>query len=229
MKKLFEDSLNEKLKYALEGIRNDSYGDYDYPGIEGNIREQTKRVDDLREVVLAIVDTLNARSGLKPQSPSTSEQVVGTPRDFIKAVERRYGKFTWDLAATAENAKAPYWITEETDSLKQTWPSTGISWLNPPFAKMTPWAKKCAEWTKLPGRSANARIIMLTPASVGSNWFNKYVRPNADVITIPRLTFEGSPDPYPKDLMISVFGSTLRRFTHWDYRLAPKPMFQLGQ
>lgn len=144
-----------------------------------------------------------------------SKQDYGTPIDFIRAVEKRFGTLAWDLAATDENAKAPRWYTPENDSLKRNWAELeGNLWLNPPFADIDSWARKVAE-------CANRRgfLLFLTPASIGSNWFAEHIKPNAYVLGLsPRLTFEGTSDPYPKDLALSVAGFGIRGFDTWRWK-----------
>jgi phage N-6-adenine-methyltransferase len=152
------------------------------------------------------------------QKPRTeSRQDYGTPIEFIDAVEKRFGVLTYDLACTRENAKAPagfYWPDE--DALTQAWWSfTGNLWLNPPFANIDPWAEKLASEC----RDRDGFTFFLTPASIGTEWFSKHVAGNAMVLGLsPRLTFEGCDDPYPKDLMLSVFGFGLRGFDTWRWR-----------
>jgi phage N-6-adenine-methyltransferase len=137
------------------------------------------------------------------QKPGRSKQDYATPRELIDAVEARFRRLDWDLAASAENRKAAQFYSIADDSLRQDWTKlTGNLWLNPPFADIEPWAAKCAASTG-PGR----RIFLLTPASVGSNWFAEHVFDKACVIALrPRMTFVGATDPYPKDLILSVFG-----------------------
>lgn len=166
-----------------------------------------------------------------------SKQDYGTPWEFIRAVEKRFGKLTIDLAASADNSKAPVYIPEELDSLTQDWVHAigdGIGWLNPPFGKIEPWAKKCFEWKKVWNDfMTGGNLLFFTPASVGSNWFAEYVEGHALVIPVrPRLVFEGmlpnpktgKVDPFPKDLMLSVFGDTRGPaspsygFETWDWR-----------
>lgn len=82
-----------------------------------------------------------------------------------------------------------------------------ILWLNPPFGNIEAWAMRPAEYAPLL-RQEGGWLLMLTPASIGTAWFANYVHRKALVIGIrPRLTFEGTTDPYPKDLMLSVFGA----------------------
>lgn len=156
---------------------------------------------------------------VKPSGPMVrkgrSKQDYGTPWEFIHAVEKRFGKLTIDLAASAANAKAPTFYTEADDSLSKPWGElTGLGWLNPPFADIEPWAARCADLA-----SPQFRILLLTPASVGSEWFARHVHKEAIVLGLrPRITFEGTKDPYPKDLMLSVFGTGAHGFDTWRWR-----------
>ncbi len=165
--------------------------------------------------------TQSERIGLEPiQKPGRSKQDYGTPWAFIRAVERRFGSLVHDLAATAENRKAPshYGPDLEIDSLEKDWAAefpTGNLWLNPPFGNIEAWASKIAH-EQAPFR--HGLILFLTPASIGSNWFAEHVNRRAMVLGLaPRLTFEGTSDPYPKDLMLSVFGMGMNGFDTWRW------------
>jgi hypothetical protein len=155
------------------------------------------------------------------QKPGQSRQDYGTPPEFIDAVVRLFGPLDWDLAANSAaagpdaNHKAPLWYGVEQDSLAQDWTSLrGNLWLNPPFKRIAPWAAKCLA-SAGPGR----RILMLTPASVGSNWFVDHILHRMLVLALnPRMTFVGERDPYPKDLMLTVFdGSGVGEFDVWRW------------
>jgi hypothetical protein len=145
-------------------------------------------------------------AALKLSGPTTkrfkSVQVVSTPWGFIHAVEEKFGLFAWDLAATEDNAKAPDFISPERDTFSVDWAELlagGLGWLNPEFDPMKKWVAKCAL-----EQQRKARFLTLSPASVGSNWFWTYVQPFATVYCLtPRIVFEGSTDPYPKDLILS--------------------------
>lgn len=143
------------------------------------------------------------------QKPGASRQDYGTPRALIDAVIQRFGPLDVDLAATGENAKASVWITPERDSLTVRWGHLfrrQRAWLNPPFDDIATWTRKCAFESHYDG----VEIILLTPASVGSNWFMEHVHGRAAVFALnPRLRFEGCKDAYPKDCMLSVFGAGL--------------------
>lgn len=145
-----------------------------------------------------------------------SRQDYETPWEFIRAVEAKLGKITCDLAASRDNHKAPVYYTIAQDSLANgaLWCPMGICWLNPPFGVIGPWAKKCWDESQL-----GARIVMLTPASVGSNWFRDYVHNRARVLFLsPRIQFECADDPYPKDLMLSCFGWSHVGYECWRWK-----------
>lgn len=141
------------------------------------------------------------------QKPGRSKQDYGTPWEFIRAVEKRFGELHIDLAASAANTKAPTWYGEDLDSFSVNWGvhSHHRMWLNPPFGRIEPWAFNCEYFSKV--LSSSGRIFFLTPASVGSNWFAQYVHRKALVLALsPRLTYEGCDTPYPKDCLLSCYG-----------------------
>ena len=155
------------------------------------------------------------------QKPGKSVQEVGTPAEFLRAVEGRFGPILFDLAANAANSVcgADYFGPGSAwgeDAMVQPWRiRRGLCWLNPEFADLGPWAAKAAEEGPL-----GANLTMLTPASIGSTWFARHVFGKALVLGLsPRLTFVGSTSPYPKDLMLSVFGpSVVPGFDVWRWK-----------
>lgn len=172
-----------------------------------------------------------------------SEQSVGTPWEFIHAVEAKFGPLSWDLAADAQNTKAPCYISEETNSFQVPWHQLspfGLNWLNPPFSDITPWARKCAVEAQL-----GAEILLLVPASVGADWYWDWVEPYADVYSVGRIAFIGSHatygprhsragqlkcksaecegcSPYPKDLILAHYHqlhpSGPQRIQRWRWK-----------
>lgn len=134
----------------------------------------------------------------------SSSGEYATPPEFIAAVKRKFGvtEFDYDLAASPENTKAKHFFTEEEDSLKQEWPNYGDLWLNPPYAKIAPWAEKCARYCF----RQKIRIFFLVPAAVGSNWWRDHVHNKAKVRFLNgRISFDGKA-PYPKDCALCVYG-----------------------
>lgn len=147
-----------------------------------------------------------------------TRQDYGTPLCFIDAVVKRFGSLECDLAASFKNRKAAECYTIEDDSLKQSWAEdypTGNLWLNPPFTNIAPWAEKCTDESS----RRHGLILLLTPASIGANWFAEHVHHKAMVLGLsPRLTFEGETAPYPKDCMLSVYGLGFSGFDVWRWK-----------
>ena len=145
-----------------------------------------------------------------------SRQDYATPPEFIAAVKRRFDieEFAWDLAAAPENTQAWRFFDESSDSLAQDWNGlVGDLWLNPPFANIAPWVKKCSAYR------GTGRIFLLVPASVGSKWFCEHVYKYAWVFFLtPRLSFDGK-NPFPKDCMLAVYSpSSANALDVWQWR-----------
>jgi hypothetical protein len=157
------------------------------------------------------------------QKPHKSKQDVQTPQDLLDAIKRDFGvrTWTWDLAANEKNTVSPNWFGPggaQPDSLAVDWRQLdGDLWLNPEFGNIDPWAEKCADtWKEL---RDGARIFLLTPASVGSNWFDDHVFGIAHVVALaPRVIFCGHSAPYPKDLVCSVFSRVTGGFSTWRWK-----------
>ena len=148
------------------------------------------------------------------QKPGKSEQIVCTPRVLLDAVEARFGAIKYDLACSEANKVCPdaYSVEASGDSLGCMWPlaDDGLCYLNPPYGNITPWAKKA--------HGSSARIAMLVPASIGSNWFRDHVHGKAYVLALnPRVTFVGHSAAYPKDLILAVYGHGLTGFDVWRW------------
>jgi len=148
-----------------------------------------------------------------------SVQTFGTPPEFIKAVENRFGPLAYDLAADETNHKAVRWNgpgSVNPDSLVCQWELLApmLCWLNPPFSNITPWAKKCLETLAANERS---KILLLTPAGVDANWFRDYVHGEARVLFLNgRLCFDGK-NPFPKGCLLSCYGWRAG-YEVWDWR-----------
>lgn len=144
-----------------------------------------------------------------------SEQAVSTPWEFVQPVEKRFGSLQVDLAATADNAKAPFWITPEEDSFAVDWHkfNDGLLWLNPEFDDVAPWVRKCAYEAK-----RGAHILLLCRASVDANWWWDYVYGRAVIYTLtPRIKFVGQITGYPSPLNLCTYNID-NRGGHYDLR-----------
>jgi len=159
------------------------------------------------------------------QKPGRSRQDFVTPPEFIAAVKRRLGirGFAFDFAADYLNTKAPRYWNETADALSfspDEWRAqlgSGWGWLNPPFAKIAPWAAKVAAVRGLGGS-----IAFLVPAAVGSNWFRDHVHGQARVLFLNgRIAF--MPDKptwgYPKDAILALCSPSARvGYEVWKWR-----------
>lgn len=160
-------------------------------------------------------------SGPRVTSGPDSEQVVCTPRDLLDALEARFGKLDFDLAATRENSVAGNdgahhfgpGSTRGEDAGTEDWHGlSGNLWLNPPFARIKPWARRCAST-----RSDARRIFLLVPLTT-ANWACDYVHGQALVLAlVPRVKFVGHKTAFPKDMMIAVYGAT-PGFEVWQWK-----------
>lgn len=152
------------------------------------------------------------------QKPHRSKQNYATPREFLSAVEARFGRIVFDLAAEPETSAAGLaFFSKEDDALTQDWggstPEPGWLWLNPPFGDIASFAAKCAEES-----AKGAKILMLVPASIGSNWFRDHVLGKAMVLGLnPRMSFDGIA-MYPKDLMLCVYAHGVNGFDQWRWK-----------
>lgn len=152
------------------------------------------------------------------QKPGHSRQNYGTPKEFIEAVEKRFGKIIFDLAAEEHNTKCEKFFSEKDNSLAQPWarlfPSENL-WLNPPYSSIKDWAKKCSEESL----NRHGLILFLVPASIGSNWYAEYVHNKSMVLALsPRLTFEGEKSSFPKDLILAIYSNGFKGFDIWRWK-----------
>lgn len=148
-----------------------------------------------------------------------SEGEYGTPRIFVRAVEKKFGPIVLDLAADAKNKVCESFFSKAQNALIQNWAEhQGNLWLNPPFSWIEPWASKSRQ-----EGDKGANVFLLVPASVGSKWFRDHVFGKAAVYFLyGRLTFEGQTTPYPKDCMLVHFykseGGIYPAPQIWDWR-----------
>lgn len=79
-----------------------------------------------------------------------------TPHAFFSHLDDCYG-FTFDAAASHDNAKCSRYFTEEDDALTQPW--DGVVWLNPPYGPgIGKWVRKGYEEAQ-----KGAIVVMLLP------------------------------------------------------------------
>jgi hypothetical protein len=183
--------------------------------------------------------------GARISTGTNNKQDYATPADFMAAVAKRFGPIAFDLAAHAGNAKSPNYFAPVTgpegplprdpkafgmDAFDHSWSHLssnrfcnmgrkGLLWLNCEFNDIPRWTKRVMEES---GKGAN--ILSLTPASVGSVWFDTLVASYANVYLLrPRISFIPG-EPYNKDCMLAHFVSPSDRdegfpfICTWDWK-----------
>jgi phage N-6-adenine-methyltransferase len=167
-----------------------------------------------------IRESMSHKKGTQDKTVSSEgKQDYATPMELMAAVVRDFGDVYLDLAASQQNTKCMEFFSEEDNSLLQPWAdlkstSREFMWLNPPFKRVTPWMEKCRiEAAK------GARILTLTKASAGANWFREILLPNAAVFILQsRVQFIGMDHVFTQDLAIAEWGTGKRGWMgYWDW------------
>ncbi len=204
------DQQIDQQKQLSARIRQQSAATQQETGqIKGQERNPVKSTPETKGPDSASMDAT------RPRDKNKTEQTVGTDPEFYEILNARFG-FSWDLACTRENQLCPMGLTPSENSLSADWHKLeGWLYLNPPFKDSGKWAQKCSDEME-----KGARIVMLTPAAVGSNWVRDWVYKRASVrILNGRLKFVGHDTPYPKDCMISIFQKNVYRgIDIWNWR-----------
>ena len=150
-----------------------------------------------------------------------TKQDYGTPDSFITAVNLLW-PICFDLAADMDNKVRMAYFTETDNALTKDWhiisnihqhETPAYLWLNPPFRDFTPWAKKCREESE-----KGAKILMLAISS-STGWWRKYAEGHCLTLLLDeRIKFIGCKQPYPKDLMLLVWGTGMHGVAHWNWK-----------
>lgn len=124
-----------------------------------------------------------------------------TPPGVFQALSDRWGPFTLDAAATADNALCGQWCS---DAFAEPWASH--TFVNPPFGDIMPWVRKAVNHI--------GRTVMLTPSNTSSPWFCEAIKYATLCLPDRRIQFwhpgekPGSPD---RDTVIWIFGASANR------------------
>lgn len=151
------------------------------------------------------------------QKPGKSRQDYETPQALIDAVEHRFGVIQFDLAASKRNSVADEYFDLKANALapERSWelPGVNVAWLNPPFGRIGPWAKRCAEV-----RHLRRWTLMLAPLGA-QDWACEHVYGKALVLKLRgRVTFVGESQGFIKDLMLACYGFNVAGEAFWDWR-----------
>lgn len=131
-----------------------------------------------------------------------------TPRALFDRLNRQWGPFDLDAAASEDNHLCDVWLTESaaSDGLTVDWRNAGAHrvWLNPPYGRgiTGKWvAKAYAESLK------GCRVVLLLPARTDAAWFHDLVKPHAFHLEFirGRIRFEGAASGAPFPSLVAVF------------------------
>jgi phage N-6-adenine-methyltransferase len=115
-------------------------------------------------------------------------------------LSERFGPFTLDVCASAENAKCERYFTRDDDGLAQTW--TGRVWMNPPYGR------KLGDWMKKARESALATaelVVCLVPARTDTRWWHEQALLGDVEFLRGRLKFGEAENPAPFPSVVVVF------------------------
>lgn len=127
-----------------------------------------------------------------------------TPQDFFNKLDDEFN-FSWDLAASSQNAKCEQYIDKSANSLSIDWSKlSGNLYLNPPYGReIKKWVKKASE-TSL----KDNYLVMLIPARTDTSYWHDYIFGKAEIKFLRgRLKFEvngvsGDSAPFPSAVII---------------------------
>ena len=122
-----------------------------------------------------------------------------TPQELFDSLHSEFG-FNLDPCATKENAKCPYYFTQEDDGLIQDWGEYTV-FMNPPYGRVIrKWIKKAFEAAKL-----GATVVCLLPARTDTSYWHDYIfKEGVEVRFLRgRVHFSGGgPAPFPSAVVI---------------------------
>ena len=113
-----------------------------------------------------------------------------TPRPLFDLLNRTYGPFDLDAAATDENHLCPKWFTKERSAVARLWRDRVF--INPPYGRELPkWMRTIFEH-----RNESEILVALIPAKVGTRWWYNYVaRASLIRFLVGRVTFGSADNP----------------------------------
>ena len=115
-----------------------------------------------------------------------------TPVDLFDQLDKMYGPYHIDVAASSENAKCHVYVTKEQNALEQNWNllfnhSSINVWCNPPYHSIDDWVNHAIKQVSLCGS-----ITMLLPNRTDRPWFRTLMTHARNIHFIQgRLRFTG--------------------------------------
>lgn len=132
---------------------------------------------------------------------SSASNEWATPQHFFDKLNRLYGPFTLDAAASADNYKVSNHYTLDDNALDQDW-SNNTVFLNPPYGRgIKDWVRKA----HLESQKDNTTIVMLIPARTDTAYWHDYVMKADQILFVRgRLKFgdETNSAPFPSAVVV---------------------------
>jgi len=137
---------------------------------------------------------------------SSEKNYWETPQDFFEDLNKNYD-FSFDLAASKDNAKCDNFFCEEDDSLTKDWHELkGNLFLNPPYGReLKKWVKKAYEESL---KKTDGCIVLLIPARTDTSYWHDFIFGKAQIKFLRgRLKFELNGEakdsaPFPSAIVI---------------------------
>jgi phage N-6-adenine-methyltransferase len=150
---------------------------------------------------------------------STGKDDWGTPPAFISYLEKELNIILGiDLAASAENAVAGLFLTEDTDFLKHECKNfSGDAWLNPPYSQNEAFIKHAAKVAR-----PDFRIWILIPSRTDTAYWHDSLSSGALFFIRGRLKFVGAKSGAPFPSCVVCLGALAGQMEPVNY-LSPTP------
>jgi len=137
---------------------------------------------------------------------SSESNEWGTPQMFFDKLNRMYGPFTLDAAASDDNYKVERYYTKADNALSKNWSGNKV-FLNSPYGReLKKWVKKAYE----EGQKNHTMVVMLIPARTDTRYWHDYVMKADEILFVRgRLKFTKSvqtdkldPAPFPSAVVV---------------------------
>lgn len=141
-----------------------------------------------------VASALKLSEQLKSRTPLNERDEWRTPDWLFAWASERWGPFDFDLAATADNARASRYFTREDDALGKDWAAHAMrAWCNPPYSDVRPWVEQAIDESQ-----RGLASTWLIPAFRGDVYHAEITQRYASEIVLisPRVAFvtpAGSP------------------------------------
>lgn len=128
-----------------------------------------------------------------------------TPPELFAQLDREFGGFLLDAAASDSNALCKKYFTVKQNGLAKPWPR-GSVYVNPPYGKgvIGPWVDKAYTQSRL-----GSTVVMLLPFRSDTKWIHNVVVPHAKEIRFikGRLRYRMNGElmnsaPYPSAIVV---------------------------